>query len=105
MGGVVSYFSKIEIETILIGAKHSGRNSLLTALGNAFNNEQYPIWRNMNRFENENIKLKVWKLSNAPKFQGILVRYCRDLDVIIFVIDSTGDSEYYIGNKTTLKDT
>ncbi|KAG8910000.1 hypothetical protein FRC01_006604, partial [Tulasnella sp. 417] len=41
-----------------------------------------------------NITVKVWDVAGQPKFRSMWARYCRGVDAIIFVVDSTDTSKF-----------
>jgi ADP-ribosylation factor-like protein 8 len=48
----------------------------------------------MKEMKKGNVGLKVWDLGGQPRFRESWEKYCRNVDAIIFVIDSVDISSF-----------
>lgn len=87
---VRSWFFSREIEISLVGLQNAGKTSLVTALsGGDFQQEMIPtVGFNMRKVTKQGVTIKMWDLGGQPRFRSMWERYCRGVNVIVFVVDS-----------------
>ncbi|KAG8907288.1 hypothetical protein FRC01_007736, partial [Tulasnella sp. 417] len=83
-------------EISVVGLQASGKTSFVNILGNGeWSEEVVPtVAFNLRKVRRGNITVKVWDVAGQPKFRSMWARYCRGVDAIIFVVDSTDASKF-----------
>jgi len=83
------------MELAVVGLNGAGKSSFVSVLqgGTAsFDENTLPtIGFNMRRVTSKKISLKLWDLGGQRQFRGMWERYCRDVDVIVFVVDASDE--------------
>ena len=94
---IKSFFSWIyqkfwsrELEMSIIGLQAAGKTTLTNTLATGeFDEDTIPtIGFNYRRVRKGKITLNVWDLGGQERFRDSWEKYCRQADVIIFVVDS-----------------
>ena len=79
-----------EMEVTLVGLQNSGKTTLVNVLaGSGFSEDMIPtVGFNMRKVQRGGVVLKVWDIGGQPRFRNMWERYCRDVQAIVFVVDS-----------------
>ena len=79
-----------EMEVTLVGLQNSGKTTLVNVLaGSGFSEDMIPtVGFNMRKVQRGGVILKVWDIGGQPRFRNMSERYCRDVQAIVFVVDS-----------------
>jgi ADP-ribosylation factor-like protein 8 len=87
---IKSWFFSKEMELSLVGLQNAGKTSLVMALsGGDFQEEMIPtVGFNMRKVTKQGVTIKMWDLGGQPRFRSMWERYCRGVNVIVFVVDS-----------------
>lgn len=48
----------------------------------------------MRKVQKGNVTIKVWDMGGQKRFRGMWERYCRDVNVIVFIVDSADDKAF-----------
>lgn len=85
-----SLFLQEEMEVTLVGLQNSGKTTLVNVLaGNGFSEDMIPtVGFNMRKLQRSGVTLKVWDIGGQPRFRNMWERYCREVQAIVFVVDS-----------------
>ena len=83
------FFNK-ELELTILGLQNAGKTTLVNVLANnKFDEDSIPtIGFNFRRIRKGKVQLNVWDLGGQERFRESWEKYCRQSDVIVFVIDS-----------------
>ena len=98
---MVSYLKKLvswiysklwsrELEISIIGLQNAGKTTLTNTLASGeFDEDTIPtIGFNYRRVRKGKVNINVWDLGGQERFRDSWEKYCRQADVIIFVVDS-----------------
>jgi len=79
------------MEITIIGLQNSGKTTLLNLLSDGdFISDTIPtVGFNFRKVIRGNVTLKCWDLGGQPRFRSMWDRYCRGVNAIVFVIDSS----------------
>ncbi|KAM0682030.1 ADP-ribosylation factor-like protein 8A [Mitosporidium daphniae] len=86
-----SLFFKQEMELTIVGIQNAGKTTLLNMITNGvFNEDMIPtIGFNMRKITKGGIIIKMWDIGGQPRFRSMWERYCRNVNAILFVVDSS----------------
>jgi ADP-ribosylation factor-like protein 8 len=86
-----SWFFTKEMELSLIGLQNAGKTSLVTVLTTGFYHEDTipTVGFNMRKVTKGGVTIKLWDLGGQPRFRSMWERYCRGVQAIVFVVDSS----------------
>lgn len=86
-----SLFFKKEMELSLIGLQNAGKTSLVNTIATAsFHEDMIPtVGFNMRKVTKGSVTIKLWDLGGQPRFRSMWERYCRGVQAIVFVVDSS----------------
>ncbi|KXL42918.1 MAG: hypothetical protein FE78DRAFT_476307 [Acidomyces sp. 'richmondensis'] len=78
------------MDITMIGLQNAGKTSLLRVLaGGEFTIDSIPtVGFNMKRVQKGHVTLKCWDLGGQPRFRSMWERYCRNVNAIVFIVDS-----------------
>ncbi|KYG43776.1 hypothetical protein M433DRAFT_145522 [Acidomyces richmondensis BFW] len=87
---LLSLFWATEMDITMIGLQNAGKTSLLRVLaGGEFTIDSIPtVGFNMKRVQKGHVTLKCWDLGGQPRFRSMWERYCRNVNAIVFIVDS-----------------
>lgn len=97
LGWLRSLFFKKELEISIVGLQYAGKTTLVNSLtSGTFEEDTMPtIGFNHKEIKKGSvlsysgkISMKVWDLGGQVRFRDSWEKYCRDSDVIIYVVDS-----------------
>ena len=85
-----SKFWSKDIEIAIVGLQNSGKSTLTNTLATGgFDEDSIPtIGFNYRRVKKGSVNINVWDLGGQERFRESWWKYCKQSDVIIFVIDS-----------------
>jgi len=97
-------FWKQEMELTLVGLQNSGKTTLVNVFASgAFNEDMIPtVGFNMKKITKGNVTIKLWDIGGQPRFRSMWERYCRGVNAILFVVDSS-DQEKFESAKVELQ--
>jgi len=100
-----SLFWKQEMELTLVGLQNSGKTTLVSVIcSGQYHEDMIPtIGFNMKKVSKGNVTIKLWDIGGQPRFRGMWERYCRGVNAIVFVVDSS-DKEKFEAAKKELHD-
>lgn len=86
-----SWFFTKEMELSLIGLQNAGKTSLVTVLTTgSYHEDTIPtVGFNMRKVTKGGVTIKLWDLGGQPRFRSMWERYCRGVQAIVFVVDSS----------------
>lgn len=78
-----------EIEISIVGLQNAGKSTLTATLADGgFNEDTIPtIGFNYKRMKKGKVGLNVWDLGGQQRFRESWEKYCRQSDVIVYVVD------------------
>ncbi|EGR28125.1 hypothetical protein IMG5_183110 [Ichthyophthirius multifiliis] len=87
----------------IVGLQNAGKSTLVNTFATGkFDEDTIPtIGFNQRQIKKGKLQMKLWDLGGQPRFRESWEKYCRDADVVIFVIDSADISNIDIA-KTQL---
>ncbi|KAL7752533.1 hypothetical protein RI367_002067 [Sorochytrium milnesiophthora] len=93
---VRSLFWKQEMELTLVGLQASGKSTLVNVIANGqFTEDTIPtVGFNMRKVTKGNVTMKLWDIGGQPRFRSMWERYCRNVNAIVFVVDSADPSKF-----------
>jgi ADP-ribosylation factor-like protein 8 len=85
-----SLFFNQELELSVVGLQNAGKTTLVNVLASGeFEEDTIPtIGFNRRHIKKGRVELRLWDLGGQPKFRESWEKYCRDVDCIIFIVDS-----------------
>lgn len=91
MDWIRSLFFKREMELSLIGLQNAGKSSLVNVLTTGqFQQDMIPtVGFNMKKITKGGVIIKMWDLGGQPRFRNLWERYCRGVQAIVYVVDSS----------------
>lgn len=89
-----SLFWKKEMELTLVGLGLTGKTSFLDVISTgSFSDDTIPtIGFNMRKFKKGNVAIKVWDVGGSPKNRELWRIYCRNVNVIVYMVDASNDN-------------
>lgn len=94
MGGLFSYFQSLfwsqEMEIAVLGFGNAGKSSFVHVIntGQFKENMMATVGFNMHKVQKGKVIIKVWDMGGQEKYRGMWERYCRGVEVIVFVVDA-----------------
>ncbi|KAJ1310096.1 hypothetical protein OPQ81_006843 [Rhizoctonia solani] len=84
------FFTKTA-EISIVGLQASGKTSLVNVLTSGqWSEEVVPtVAFNLRKVRKGNVTFKIWDVAGQPKFRNMWERYCRGVDAIVFMVDSS----------------
>ena len=100
-----SLLFKQEMELTLVGLQNAGKTTLVNVIATGgFSEDMIPtVGFNMRKVSKGKLTIKLWDLGGQPRFRSMWERYCRGVNAIVYVVDSS-DSEALATAKTELHD-
>mmetsp|Transcript_32961 Transcript_32961/g.32649 ORF Transcript_32961/g.32649 Transcript_32961/m.32649 type:complete len:173 (-) Transcript_32961:34-552(-) len=79
-----------QMELSIVGLQNAGKTTFVNVLATSeFDEDTIPtIGFNHRRIKKGGVELRLWDLGGQPKFRESWEKYCRNVDCIIFVVDS-----------------
>jgi ADP-ribosylation factor-like protein 8 len=83
-------FWVIEMDVTMIGLQNSGKTRLLRIFaGEEFGIDSIPtVGFNCKRIQRGHVTIKFWDLGGQPRFRSMWERYCRGVNVVVFVVNT-----------------
>ncbi|EGD81653.1 ADP-ribosylation factor family protein [Salpingoeca rosetta] len=99
-----SLFWKEEMELTLVGLQNSGKSTFVDVIASGkYNEDMLPtVGFNMRKVTKGNVTIKLWDIGGQPRFRSMWERYCRGVQVILYMVDSA-DTEKLEASKQELK--
>jgi len=90
-----------KMEITLVGLQNSGKSALLNIISTGqFVKDTLPtVGFEMKIVTKENINIKLWDIGGQVKFRSMWERYCRGVDVIIYVVDASDHEKIPVAKK------
>lgn len=84
-------FFKQEMELTLVGLQNSGKTTLVNVIATgAYAEDMIPtVGFNMRKVTRGKVTIKLWDLGGQPRFRSMWERYCRGVNCIVYVVDSS----------------
>ncbi|KAI9173275.1 ADP-ribosylation factor-like protein 8A [Blastocladiella emersonii ATCC 22665] len=85
-----SLFFAQEMEVTLVGLQASGKSTLVNVIASGeFTEDTIPtLGFNMRKVTKGKVTMKLWDVGGQPRFRSMWERYCRNVNAIVFVVDS-----------------
>ncbi|KAJ3373152.1 small GTP-binding protein domain [Allomyces macrogynus ATCC 38327] len=85
-----SLFFTQEMEVTLVGLQASGKSTLVNVFASGeFTEDTIPtVGFNMRKITKGKVTMKLWDVGGQPRFRNMWERYCRNVNAIVFVVDS-----------------
>ena len=105
MGGLISYIRSLfwnqEMEIAVLGLQGAGKSSFVEVIntGEFKENSMPTIGFNMHKVTKGKVTIKVWDMGGQEKFRSMWERYCRGVEVIVFIVDSADLKLFQVANK------
>jgi ADP-ribosylation factor-like protein 8 len=98
-----SLFFKQEMELTLVGLQNAGKTTLVNVVATGgFSEDMIPtVGFNMRKVTKGKVTIKLWDLGGQPRFRSMWERYCRGVNAIVYVVDSS-DAENIATSKAEL---
>jgi len=79
------------MEIAILGLQNAGKSSFVSVINNGKMDDdlQPTVGFNMHKVQKGKVTIKVWDMGGQKKFRSMWERYCRGVNVITFVVDST----------------
>jgi len=83
-------FFKEEMELTLVGLQYSGKTTFVNVLASGnYSEDLIPtVGFNMRKVQKGNVSIKIWDIGGQPRFRGMWERYCRGVNVIVYMVDA-----------------
>lgn len=84
-----------ELEVTLVGLQGAGKTTFVNVLSSGnFREDMIPtVGFNMRKVQKGRVSLKVWDIGGQPRFRNMWERYCRNVNAIVFMVDSADPSK------------
>lgn len=105
MGAVFSWFQGLfwaqEMEIAILGLQNAGKSSFVNVInsGNFEDNMIPTVGFHMQKVQKGKVTIKIWDMGGQKKFRGMWERYCRGVQVIVFVIDAADQKLFTTAHK------
>eukprot|EP01002_Notosolenus_urceolatus_P008800 NODE_3330_length_943_cov_12.856823_g2774_i0.p1 GENE.NODE_3330_length_943_cov_12.856823_g2774_i0~~NODE_3330_length_943_cov_12.856823_g2774_i0.p1 ORF type:complete len:214 (+),score=49.87 NODE_3330_length_943_cov_12.856823_g2774_i0:215-856(+) len=91
-----SKFWQQDLEMTIVGLQHAGKTTLLNVLASENFSKDDPRYLdtiptqglNTRKVTKGNVNIKLWDIGGQQRFRQMWWRYCRGVDVIVFVVDA-----------------
>mmetsp|Transcript_11544 Transcript_11544/g.13067 ORF Transcript_11544/g.13067 Transcript_11544/m.13067 type:complete len:185 (+) Transcript_11544:51-605(+) len=100
MGQLFSWLQGIfwaqEMEIAILGLQNAGKSSFVQVINTGvFEENMIPtVGFNMHKVQKGKVTIKVWDMGGQKKFRGMWERYCRGVEVIVFVVDANDPKNF-----------
>eukprot|EP00300_Choanocystis_sp_HF-7_P030020 c38763_g1_i1.p1 GENE.c38763_g1_i1~~c38763_g1_i1.p1 ORF type:complete len:189 (-),score=43.14 c38763_g1_i1:45-611(-) len=90
-----SLFFKQEMELTLVGLQNAGKTTLVNVLATgSYVEDMIPtVGFNLRKITKGKVQIKMWDLGGQPRFRGMWERYCRGVNAIVYVVDSSNHED------------
>ena len=68
--------------------RQQSSNIILKASGNYSEDLIPTVGFNMRKVQKGNVSIKIWDIGGQPRFRGMWERYCRGVNVIVYMVDA-----------------
>jgi len=105
MGAVLSWLKSLfwaqEMEIAVLGLQNAGKSSFVEVINTgAFRENLAPtVGFNMYKVQKGKVTIKVWDMGGQEKFRSMWERYCRGVEVVVFIVDSSDASNVPVSSK------
>jgi len=99
MGQVASWLQSLfwsqEMEIAILGLQNAGKSSFVNVINTGhFEESMIPtVGFNMHKVQKGKVTIKVWDMGGQKKFRSMWERYCRGVNVIVFVLDANDQKQ------------
>jgi len=89
------------MEIAILGLAGAGKSSFVNAItsGNFESNVMPTVGFQMSKVQKGKVTIKVWDMGGQKKFRGMWERYCRGVEVIVFVVDANEQKSFQLAKK------
>jgi len=89
------------MEIAVLGLQGAGKSTFVDVINTgAFKEDLMPtVGFNMHKVQKGKVVIKVWDMGGQEKFRSMWERYCRGVEVIVFVVDSADSKLFPIAQK------
>jgi small GTP-binding protein len=79
-----------ELELTVLGLQNAGKSTFVNVLAtNQFDEDTIPtIGFNYRQVRKGGVQIKIWDLGGQPRFRESWEKYCRNVDCIVYIVDS-----------------
>eukprot|EP00051_Salpingoeca_urceolata_P027542 m.481963 g.481963 ORF g.481963 m.481963 type:complete len:184 (+) comp22394_c0_seq1:341-892(+) len=90
-----SLFWSEEMELTLVGLQNSGKTTFVNVIAvGQFSDDMIPtVGFNMRKVSKGNVTIKLWDIGGQPRFRSMWERYCRGVNVIVYMVDAADTSK------------
>jgi len=83
-------FFKEEMELSLVGLQYSGKTTFVNVIASgSYTEDTIPtVGFNMRKVQKGNVSIKIWDIGGQPRFRTMWERYCRGVNVIVYMVDA-----------------
>jgi len=83
-------FWKEEMELTLVGLQYSSKTTFVNVISSGqFSEDMIPtVGFNMRKITKGNVTIKMWDIGGQPRFRTMWERYCRGVNVIVYMVDA-----------------
>lgn len=98
---LLGIFWSTEMDITMLGLQNAGKTSLLRVLaGGEFTTDSIPtVGFNMKKVQKGHVTLKCWDLGGQPRFRSMWERYSRDVNAIVFIVDSADREAFEVAKE------
>lgn len=90
------------MEIAVLGLANAGKSSFVQVINTGtFEENMIPtVGFNMHKVQRGKVTIKVWDMGGQKKFRDLWERYCRGVEVIVFVVDSDDPKNFPLAHKS-----
>jgi len=98
---IQSLFWSQEMEIAILGLAGAGKSTLVTVINTGVYEENMmpTVGFQMSKVQKGKVTIKVWDMGGQKKFRGMWERYCRGVEVIVFVVDANDPKLFQLAKK------
>jgi len=89
---IQSLFWAQEMEIAVLGLQNAGKSTFVSVINTGTYDEKSmmpTIGFQMSKVQKGKVTIKIWDMGGQKKFRGMWERYCRGVEVIVFVVDAS----------------
>ena len=100
MGNIMTALQRLfwnqEMEIAVLGLQGAGKSTFVDVINTgAYKEDMMPtVGFNMHKVVKGKVVIKVWDMGGQEKFRSMWERYCRGVEVIVFVVDAADAAKF-----------